>query len=153
MELSNLVMKFVPSATLAESTIGKLSSIEAGVGVGVAVGVGVGLTATSGAEGPRNAKNQTKNATTTKPPTSKTSLFQFVPPPVGTLSPAGFVMGPIGGTAGIGGKDGSLVPGSDLDFSSSPSLTSWVGFDGIVILGPGAPSGGGVTSFSDCFST
>ena len=153
MELSNLVVKFAPSATLAESTIEKLSSMEAGVGVGVAVGVGVGLTATSGAEGPRKAKNQTKNATTTNPPTSKTSLFQFVPPPVGTLSPVGFVMEPTGGTTGIGGKDGSLTPGSDLDFSSSPNLTSWVGFGGNVILGPGVPGGIGGTSFSDRFST
>lgn len=124
MELSNLVIKFAPSAILAESTIGKLSSIETGVGVGVAVGVGVGLGVVSGAKGPRRAKNQIRNATIINPPASKTNFFQFAPPPIGTLSPAGFVAGPVGGTVGIGGKDGSLVLGSDLDFSSSPSLTS-----------------------------
>ena len=128
MELSNLVVKFAPSATLAESTIEKLFSIETGVGVGVAVGVGVGLGVASGAKGPRRAKNQIRNATMTKPAAKKISLFLLIPPPIGTLNPAGgpagFIAGPAGGTVGIGGKDGSLVLGSDFDFSSSPNLTS-----------------------------
>ncbi len=132
---------------LAELVTEKLSSMEAGVAKGD--GVGVGLSVTCGAEGPRRAKNQTRNATTTSPPARKINLFQLALPVIGTASPI-----PVGGRGlAMGrGADGGFMPGNGLALSSSPSFTSGAGLGGGgVTLGPGV-SIAGFISLSDCFS-